>query len=80
MLLQKQPDELIFSEKYAQKSFNLHVDERTAAMEALYEGNPLDPTNRPESVQNLVQRYQDLTPLSQLLVAKKIGYLMAFDS
>ena len=53
-------DELIFSEKYAQKSFNLHVDERTAAMEALYEGNPLDPTNRPESVQNLVQRYQDL--------------------
>ncbi len=53
-------DELIFSEKYAQKSFNLHVDERTAAMEALYEGQPIDPNGLPESVQNLVQRYRDL--------------------
>lgn len=53
-------DELIFSEKYAQKSFNLHVDERTGAMEALYEGKPIDPTGRPESVQNLVQRYRDI--------------------
>ena len=31
-------DELIFSEKFDQKSFNLHVDERTPAMEALYDG------------------------------------------
>ena len=29
-------------------------------MEALYEGEPCDVTDRPESVQNLVQRYQDL--------------------
>ena len=29
-------------------------------MEALYEGKPFDVTDRPESVQNLVQRYQDL--------------------
>jgi uncharacterized protein with ParB-like and HNH nuclease domain len=27
-------DELIFSERYGQKSFNLHVDERTPAMDA----------------------------------------------
>ena len=53
-------DELIFSEKFGQKSFNLHVDERTPAMEALYEGQPFDVTDRPESVQNLVQRYRDL--------------------
>lgn len=53
-------DELIFSEKFDQKSFNLHVDERTPAMDALYEGQPLDVTDRPESVQNLVQRYRDL--------------------
>jgi uncharacterized protein with ParB-like and HNH nuclease domain len=56
-------DELIFSEKYAQRSFNLHVDERTPAMEALYEGQPFDVTDRPESVQNLVQRYRDLETL-----------------
>lgn len=53
-------DELIFSEKFDQKSFNLHVDERTPAMEALYDGQPFDITDRPESVQNLVQRYRDL--------------------
>lgn len=55
-------DELIFSERYGQKSFNLHVDERTPAMEALYKdgGETFDVTDRPESVQNLVQRYHDL--------------------
>ena len=53
-------DELIFSERFGQKSFNLHVDERTPAMEALYEGQFLDLTNRSESVQNLIQRYSDL--------------------
>lgn len=53
-------DELIFSEKFDQKSFNIHVDERTPAMEALYEGQPIDVTDRPESVQNLIQRYRDL--------------------
>ncbi|MBK7482308.1 MAG: DUF262 domain-containing protein [Flavobacteriales bacterium] len=53
-------DELIFSEKFDQKSYNLHVDERTAAMDALYDGLPFDVTDRPESVQNLVQRYVDL--------------------
>ena len=53
-------DELIFSEKFDQKSFNLHVDERTPAMEALYEGHSFDLNDRPESVQNLVQRYRDL--------------------
>jgi uncharacterized protein with ParB-like and HNH nuclease domain len=53
-------DELIFSEKFDQKSYNLHVDERTPAMDALYEGTPIDVTDRPESVQTLVQRYADL--------------------
>lgn len=55
-------DELIFSEKFGQKSFNLHVDERTPAMEALYEGGAetFNTTDRSESVLNLVCRYKDL--------------------
>ena len=53
-------DELIFSEKFDQKSFNIHVQERTPAMEALFDGLPIDVTDRPESVQNLVHRYRDL--------------------
>ncbi len=53
-------DEMIVSEKFGQKSFNIYVEDRTACMEALYEGQPLDVTNCTESVQNLYQRYQDL--------------------
>lgn len=53
-------DDLIFSSKYGQKSFNLHVDERMVAMEALYEGRTIDTADRPESVQNLIQRYYDI--------------------
>lgn len=53
-------DELIFSEKYNQKSFNINVTERTPAMQALYDELPVDVTDSPESVQNLVSRYRDL--------------------
>lgn len=55
-------DELIFSERYGKKSFNLHVDERTPAMEALYEngGEHFNSTDAVESVQNLLSRYRDL--------------------
>ncbi|MCE9598625.1 MAG: DUF262 domain-containing protein [Spirochaetia bacterium] len=55
-------DELIFSEKFDQKSFNLHVDERTPAMEALFAdgASAFNTTDRPESVQNLVARYRDI--------------------
>ena len=53
-------DELIVSERYGQKSFNLHVDERAGCMEALYEDQPFDPTDRSESVRNLHARYHTL--------------------
>jgi len=53
-------DELILSEKYGQKSFNLDIDERAPVMEALFEGQPFDPNGRSESVRNLYQRYHDL--------------------
>ena len=53
-------DELIFSERFGQKSFNLDVDERRPCMEALFEGTPFDVTDLPESVRNIVARYGDL--------------------
>lgn len=53
-------DELIVSEKYGQKSFNLDVDERNPCMEALFEAEPFEPADRSESVQNLFARYQDM--------------------
>ena len=53
-------DELIFSEQYGEKSFNLHVEERTPCMEALFEQQTFDPTDKSESVQNIVARYNDI--------------------
>jgi hypothetical protein len=53
-------DELIVSERFGEKSFNLQVDERMPCMEALLEGIPFDLTDRPESIRNIVQRYGDL--------------------
>ena len=55
-----QIEELIFSERYGEKSFNLDVEERSPCMEALLERKPYDITDAPESVQNLHIRYQDI--------------------
>lgn len=52
--------ELIFSQKYGKRSFNLDVPERTACMETLYNGQQLDPADQPESVRNILTRYNDL--------------------
>ena len=53
-------DELIFSEAYGEKSFNLDVAERIPCMEALFEQQSFDPTDQPESVQNSLARYDDI--------------------
>lgn len=50
-------DELIYSEKYGKRSFNLDVDERKPCMEALFDGQPFDLADKSESVQNLAERY-----------------------
>jgi len=53
-------DELIVSEKFGEKSFNLDVDERAPCMAALFREEDFDPTDRSESVQNLFARYEDM--------------------
>jgi len=53
-------DDLIYSERYGEKSFNLDVDERYDCMNALFEGRTIDTSNQPESVQNLIARYEDI--------------------
>lgn len=52
--------ELIFSQKYGKRSFNLDVPERTACMEALFTGEPFDEAGQPESVVNILARFQDI--------------------
>jgi hypothetical protein len=55
-------DECIFSEQFGEISFNIDVPDRLPCMEALYENrlDSFDPADRPESIQNLFQRYRDL--------------------
>lgn len=55
--------DLIFSEKYGKRSFNLDVEDRNACMEALFSGTSFDPTGKSESVQNIVARYETIEEL-----------------
>ncbi len=52
--------ELIFSEKYSRKSFNIEISDRTECIDALYSNRPYNPHDKIESVQNLVARYKDI--------------------
>src|SRR5215813_3663913 len=44
--------DLVFSQKYGKRSFNLDVPERADCMEALYKGEEFSDANGPESVTN----------------------------
>ena len=54
---------LIYSNQYGSKSFNLDVQERNACLQALISGESPDPTDEPPSVQNLINRYNDITDI-----------------
>ena len=52
--------DLIFSQKYGKRSFNLDVPERTPCMEALYAGEEFSDADASESVDNILARYAEL--------------------
>lgn len=57
-------DELIYSEKFGEKSFNLDVPDRNDCMEALFEHGEYEPQiDAAESVHTLVARYSELDGL-----------------
>ncbi len=53
-------DDLIFSEKFGAKSFNIDVPERNRAVEALFRGESFDESDQPESVRNILARFRDI--------------------
>jgi hypothetical protein len=55
-----QLSELIFSQKFGKKSFNLDVPERTQCMDALYAGQTFEENGQSESVTNILGRYRDI--------------------
>jgi hypothetical protein len=60
---QGQITDLVFSQKYGKRSFNLDVPERTECMEALYKREGFNHTNALESVANILARYDDIEEL-----------------
>lgn len=55
--------DLIFSEKFGKRSFNLDVPERSRAMEELLAQGRFEENSQPESVRNIVERYTDIESL-----------------
>ena len=54
---------LIFSEKFAKKSYNLIIADRIECMDALYNGRDFNPSGKGESVRNICLRYGDIEEL-----------------
>lgn len=53
-------DELIYSEEYGEKSFNIHVVDRETVLRGLFEGADFDEEDGSESVRNLVAAYETI--------------------
>jgi uncharacterized protein with ParB-like and HNH nuclease domain len=51
---------LIFSDVYGKESFNIDVEDRKDCMSALFNGAPYDTTNATESIQNIIERYNEI--------------------
>ena len=56
----KEVANLIFSYKTGKRSFNLDVEERTACMDALFTGQTFEEGGQPESIVNILGRFQDI--------------------
>lgn len=53
-------EQMIYSEAYGTKSFNINVEERADCMNAIFNDTSFDTTNAGESVRNLYDRYNDI--------------------
>ena len=51
---------LVYSEKYGRKSFNLDVSERVEIMQKLMDDEPMDLNDKTESVRNIAARYANI--------------------
>lgn len=56
-------DQMIFSESYGKKSFNIDVEDRFDCMNAIFSEKEYDITDESESVKNLYGRYEDIIEL-----------------
>lgn len=67
--------DLIFSQKFGERSFNLDVPERNVCMNALFNGDSFDDAGQPESVLNILARFQDIEDeLPEVLTGAALPY------
>lgn len=52
--------DLIYSERFSIKSFNIQDPDRLECIQALYNGEDYDPAEKGESVKNIVESYKDI--------------------
>lgn len=53
-------EQMIFSEAFGKKSFNIYVEDRSECMNAIFNDESFDTTDAGESVKNLYGRYNDI--------------------
>jgi hypothetical protein len=69
--------DLIFSQRFGKRSFNLDIPERTACMEALYAGHDFANGDSSESIASILARYNDLEDLfPEELKGKALPYFV----
>lgn len=51
---------LIYSDNFGTQQFNIDIPERAAVIDALFNGTNFNPDGKPESVQTIYARYQDI--------------------
>jgi len=65
----QQVSNLVFTRVFGTNAYNLDVPERTPAMDALYKGEPYNRDTAPESVRNILDRYDDIDDLMPEIIA-----------
>ncbi|WP_256366070.1 DUF262 domain-containing protein [Methanogenium sp. MK-MG] len=53
-------ENLIFSEQYGKKSFNLDIQERERCFHSLYKNEEFNSSDSPESIETMLERYSDI--------------------
>lgn len=72
-----QINDLIFSEKYSEKSYNLQIPDRKDCIDAIYNNQEYEITGKSESVKNIVERYNDIEELfPQEIKGKALPYFI----
>ena len=68
---------LVFSEKFGRRSFNLDVPDRVGVMQRLMDGEPMEANGESESIRNIVARYENIVDhLPEEVTSRALPYFV----